>query len=454
MSSMTRRQPPPLPDSVFCCDCAELVETRNNAKPYHDPNRPLHDAIYKSFLSYTQRLSLANAQEVARLQKLAEFYEQAISEPEEEEDPEMTLLELIRGYNPDRQSRIPVRGTPSPDLAPPTLLFPVSPPTSPLNITQRTIKSDSLGFDICLPPFTPPSTGSNSLSTKPGQSFSDFFNNGAGVVPLLNSPPRLDEPHLSTPSITFPGPLPRNFNAGARLSDLARLLNSQESTATTGRVPSPLQSSSWISPPVSQSKLHMRNESGNSKYSRSSAAHSKNWRCIEPVTLPTQPPLGYALAGSCLPSLTQSPPKLPPWTANSLTLDTMDPPPFVPQRVLSPSNLINNPLTTSPPPPYAIHITSRVDFGQTEAHRYFVCPTDFNDDWPEVSLNQWFAAGVGFDFKAEKWDHKCLKHGRFFRMTLRPNLAMRGWGLGKGMEQVQKMAEAEKEKMNWEFMEL
>src|SRR4051812_5329780 len=243
MSSMTHGQPSPLPDPVFCCDCAELVETRNNAKPYHDPNRPLHDAIYKSFLSYTQRLSSANAQEMIRARQLAEYHEQAISEPEDEEDPEMTLLELIRGYNPDRQSRIPVRGTPSPDLSP-AQLFPVSPPTSPLNITPRPITTDSLGFDICLPPVTPPSTGPSSMSTKPGQSFSDFFNNGAGVVPLLNSPPRVDELLSCPPSIGFPNPLPRSFNAGPRLSDLARLLNSQELIATSGRVSSPLQSSS------------------------------------------------------------------------------------------------------------------------------------------------------------------------------------------------------------------
>jgi hypothetical protein len=451
MSNITHGQPSPLPDPVFCCDCADIVETRNNAKPYHDPNRPLHDAIYKSFLSYTQRLALANAQEAARHEQLAELHEQAISESEDEEDPEMTLLELIRGYNPDRKSGFPVRGTPSPDLSP-THLLPVSPPTSPLNITPRVIRPDSLGFDICLPPITPPSTGSNSLSTKPGQSFSDFFNNGAGVV--LNSLPHLDEHQSSTPSIAFPGPVPRSFNASPRLSDLARLLREQELIAKAGRVPSPLQSSSWMTPPDSHSKLHMRNGSANSKYSRSGVAHSKNWRCAEPVTPPTQPPLGYALAGSSLSSFAPSPQKLSPWRNTSMTLDTTDLPPFVPQRVLSPSNLINNPLTTSPPPPYAIHITSRVDFGQTEAHRYFVCPADFNDDWPEVSLHQWFAAGVGFDFKAEKWDHKCLKHGRFFRMTLRPNLAMRDWGLGKGMEQVQKMAEAERKKTNWESMEV
>ncbi|KAM3088029.1 hypothetical protein ACMFMG_002093 [Clarireedia jacksonii] len=429
---MTHGQPSLLPESVFCCDCAEVIETRNSAKPYHDPNRPLHDAIYKSFLSYAQRLSSAKAQEADQARTLAERHEQEISEVEGEEDPEITLLELIRGYSPDRQSGIPVRGPPSPALSPRL--------------------SDSRGFDIGLPPFTPPSTHSNLVTTKPGQSFSDFFNNGAGLVSLLNSPPRADDRQIPTHPIAFSSTSPRSFDVNPRFSDLARLLNSQELSATLDRVSSPLQTSSWRSPSVSQSKLHMRTKSANPTCSRSYGVQSANWRCVAPMTPPTPPPFGYALPSNCLPNLTPLSKTSPPWRTTSMTLDAMESPPFIPQRVLSPSNLINNPLTTSPPPPYAIHITSRVDFGPTEAHRYFVCPTDFKDDWPEVSLNQWFAAGVGFDFKAEKWDHKCLKHGRFFRMTLRPNLAMRDWGLGKGMEQVKKMAQAEEEKMKWELM--
>lgn len=46
-------------------------------------------------------------------------------------------------------------------------------------------------------------------------------------------------------------------------------------------------------------------------------------------------------------------------------------------------------------------------------------------DWTEISLMQWFAAGEPFKMKAEKRDLKCLDDGRFFRLTLRPNLEMR-----------------------------
>ena len=44
----------------------------------------------------------------------------------------------------------------------------------------------------------------------------------------------------------------------------------------------------------------------------------------------------------------------------------------------------------------------------------------------EVSLAQWFARGNPFNMKAEKWDLKCKDDCKFFRMTLRPNLEMRG----------------------------
>jgi hypothetical protein len=40
-------------------------------------------------------------------------------------------------------------------------------------------------------------------------------------------------------------------------------------------------------------------------------------------------------------------------------------------------------------------------------------------------LQQWFAAGAPFNLKAEKWDVKCATDAKFFRLTLRPNLAMR-----------------------------
>jgi hypothetical protein len=87
--------------------------------------------------------------------------------------------------------------------------------------------------------------------------------------------------------------------------------------------------------------------------------------------------------------------------------------------------LKNNPLTAETP--YVIHLTSRHDFGPVYSHRYFVCPANLQEDWIEISLVQWFAAGEPFKMKAEKWDIKCQADARFFRMTLRPNLSMRGF---------------------------
>ncbi|KAF8852635.1 hypothetical protein BDZ45DRAFT_100211 [Acephala macrosclerotiorum] len=103
--------------------------------------------------------------------------------------------------------------------------------------------------------------------------------------------------------------------------------------------------------------------------------------------------------------------------------------------VLTYEALKNNPL--SPQTPYVIHLTSRHDFGPVYSHRYFVCPDDLSKDWAEVSLVQWFAQGEPFKMKAEKWDLKCTQDCRFFRMTLRPNLWLRGCYAGPGQTQTQ-----------------
>jgi hypothetical protein len=135
-----------------------------------------------------------------------------------------------------------------------------------------------------------------------------------------------------------------------------------------------------------------------------------------------------------------------------------------------PQSLKNNPLTSDTP--YVMHLTSRHDFGPVYSHRYFVCPEDLEEDWIELTLmyvyclfalrvfrqkrvwgyifratnssknkpctqetfrihanineRQWFAQGDPFKLKAEKWDLKCAQDKRFFRLTLRPNLNMRG----------------------------
>ncbi|KUJ22019.1 uncharacterized protein LY89DRAFT_681357 [Mollisia scopiformis] len=95
-----------------------------------------------------------------------------------------------------------------------------------------------------------------------------------------------------------------------------------------------------------------------------------------------------------------------------------------PAPVLTEEALKDNPLASNPP--YAIHLTSRHDFGPVYSHRYFVCPDDLSHDWVEASQAQWFAKGADFTMKAEKWDLKCTKDSRFFRLTLRPNLRLRG----------------------------
>ncbi|TVY54806.1 hypothetical protein LSUE1_G009663, partial [Lachnellula suecica] len=110
-------------------------------------------------------------------------------------------------------------------------------------------------------------------------------------------------------------------------------------------------------------------------------------------------------------------------TADSLRLDPtiLEAPMVVPPFRLE--DLKNNPL--SPETPYCIHLVARHDFGPVYSHQYFACPENLEHDWVDISLNQWFAAGEPFKMKAERWDVKCLEDGRFFRLTLRPNLDMR-----------------------------
>ena len=64
-----------------------------------------------------------------------------------------------------------------------------------------------------------------------------------------------------------------------------------------------------------------------------------------------------------------------------------------------------------------------------------MCPQNLQHDWIEVTLVQWFAAGDQFKLKAEKWDLECTADNKFFRLTLRPNLAMRFTPQTAGMAQ-------------------
>jgi hypothetical protein len=96
---------------------------------------------------------------------------------------------------------------------------------------------------------------------------------------------------------------------------------------------------------------------------------------------------------------------------------------WIPPPILTPDALLNNPITATTL--YVIHLTSRHDFGPVLSHRYFVCPLRLELDWAEASLEQWFASGEQFKLQAEKWDLKCASDSRFYRLTLRPNLALR-----------------------------
>jgi hypothetical protein len=95
-----------------------------------------------------------------------------------------------------------------------------------------------------------------------------------------------------------------------------------------------------------------------------------------------------------------------------------------PIPLFTPQNLVGNKLTADIP--YCMHLTARHDFGPVKSHRYFMCPENLEDDWTEVSLVHWWAQGYRFRMQTEKMDIKCKKDELFFRISLCPNLDMRG----------------------------
>lgn len=98
-------------------------------------------------------------------------------------------------------------------------------------------------------------------------------------------------------------------------------------------------------------------------------------------------------------------------------------PSAIAQQVLTPEALEDNPIT--PGTPYILHLITRHDFGPVVSHRYFACPSNLEDDWEEATLAQWFAIGESFKLRACKWDFKCPVDSMFYRLVLRPNLALR-----------------------------
>jgi hypothetical protein len=94
------------PKRIFCCKAAGPVPVASNIKLHNDPNRELHEAIFRSFLAFA-----------LRRQDLAGFVEENAKQRKEES---ARLLTLVGGItNPD--SDVP----PPP---PPRFLQPASAP--------------------------------------------------------------------------------------------------------------------------------------------------------------------------------------------------------------------------------------------------------------------------------------------------------------------------------------
>jgi len=103
-----------IPPRIFCCRDAAPVNHSNNTKLHNDPNRELHESIFRSFLAFA-----------VRRQDLADFFEEERKNADQRRQESARLLALISGVAMlDEESSIPPPpGTPPP-LPPPLQAIP------------------------------------------------------------------------------------------------------------------------------------------------------------------------------------------------------------------------------------------------------------------------------------------------------------------------------------------
>jgi hypothetical protein len=95
-----------VPQRIFCCKAAGPVGVSPTTKLHNDPNRELHEAIFRSFLAFA-----------VRRQDLADFVEEEAKQRRQES---ARLLALISGItDPDSRSSIPPPPATAPPLQPP-----------------------------------------------------------------------------------------------------------------------------------------------------------------------------------------------------------------------------------------------------------------------------------------------------------------------------------------------
>lgn len=114
---------------------------------------------------------------------------------------------------------------------------------------------------------------------------------------------------------------------------------------------------------------------------------------------------------------------------SALTLDNRKPEPTPPSSPAAPTIEAVSASRQSPfaeETPYTIHLETRKDFGPVISHRYFVplLPTA-TGEWLEATQMEYWQASGNFSHVAAKAAHKCPLHEMFFKMQLKPNLALR-----------------------------
>src|ERR1700730_9340668 len=95
---------------IFCCNAASPVNA-SNTKLHHDPNRELHEVIFRSFLAFA-----------VRRQDLVDFIDEETKKDEQRREESARLLALLSGNGPLSEAvsiQPPTAATPPP-AAPPT----------------------------------------------------------------------------------------------------------------------------------------------------------------------------------------------------------------------------------------------------------------------------------------------------------------------------------------------
>lgn len=428
--------PKKTPSPIFCCASAAPVISHGAFKVHNDPNRDIHDAIFHSFMAYA-----------VRKQHKATLWALAMSHVQAEEFATPSESVLSSSLSASTQDFVPDQNL-TKSIVPGLAVSPGLSVDSTQNVMLAPLPSTTQ-------PFTPEKTFRGSLAPGLAAAFAEKHKRTSSSTTAQTSASE----HNSAESMDLSQPFTETVVPGQDFKDIGLAEQLHQDLASSSQEllgSSPSTKLSTLDQDFKALRL-LEKETQDLILPTHAGLCSSLLLLAHPKASITSPVYLASVSTPLFDSLPLgSPSVLPPsLLADSGTQATAIPVPgpptlsfltsaqplpvpsssilptcptqvpVMPSPVFNAEELSNNPLTEQTP--YVIHLTSRLDYGPVYSHRYFVCPTSLQDDWVEISQLQWWAKGEPFKFKAEKWDLKCQIDSKFFRMTLRPNLSMRGF---------------------------